>query len=183
MLLAFATLMACAPPSPSPVELVSRELAVSHISRETHAPVRLKVKLLAPKGWTGDDGLDAGSIRLLGPNGEGEILLAVVLTPNGLGEHLTRLKNAHPAAAPSPPMAIDVKGIDPQKGERATRFVITGKEVGEMVMIERGGVIVLYAAIVTPDAWPALKPQLEKCYPAVRVTEEAKLPVEKAIKK
>jgi hypothetical protein len=178
MFLAVALLLASAPP-----DLVTRELAVSAMSRDTHAPVRMRVKLAAPKGWTGDDALDASSIRLLGPNGEGEILLAVVMTPSALGEHLTRLKNAHPAAAPSPPMAIDVKGIDPQRGERATRFVITGKETGEMVMIERGGVIVLYASIVAPDAWPALKPLMERCYPSVQVIEEAKLRVEKVPKK
>jgi hypothetical protein len=164
-------------------DLVSRELEVSAIPAGETAPVRKKIKLLHPSGWSGDDDLDASYVRLFGPNGEGELLVAVVLTPDALGEHLTRLKNAHPSAAPSPPQFIEVKGIDPQKGERATRFEITGREVGEMVMIERGGVIVLYAAIVSPDAWPDLKTRLQKCYPSVKVSEGPRLRVEKAPKK
>ncbi len=156
-----------------------KELYASAI--EEGSPVRKRVQLRVPQGWTGDDALEhPGSARLFGPNGEGEIYVAVVMSPNALGEHLTFLKNTHPSAAPSPPMAIEVKGIDPQRGERATRFQITGKEIGEMVMIERGGVIVLYAAIVEPNAWAALKPSMEKCYPSVKVIEEPKLRVEKA---
>lgn len=173
----FLALFASATP-----ELEVRELYASAI--EEGAPVRKRVQLRVPAGWNGDDALEhPGSMRLFGPNGEGELLIAVVMSPNALGEHLTFLKNAHPSAAPSPPMAIDVKGIDPQCGERATRFQITGKEVGEMVMIERGGVIVLFAAIVEPNSWAALKPLMEKCYPTVKVVEEPKLRVEKAKKK
>lgn len=149
---------------------MARELAASTLGPDG-TPVRKRVRVLEPAGWTGDDALDSSSIRLLGPEGEGEILIAVVLHPEGLGEHLTRLKNTHPGAVPSPPNAMTVKGINPERGERATRFVITGREVGEMVMIERGGVIVLFATIVEPDAWSKLEPILASCYPSVRVDD------------
>jgi hypothetical protein len=64
-----------------------------------------------------------------------------------------------------------VPGIDPKKGERATRFVITGREAGEMVMIERGSVIVLFATVVESDAWDGLKRGLTKCYSTVSVSD------------
>lgn len=137
-------------------------------------PLDKRVRVAHPKGWTGDEDPDGRSVQLFGPGGEGEILIAAVGHPSELGEYLAGLKKRHPSAAPSPPQAAEIRGIDPQRGERATRFVITGKEVGEMMMIERGDVIVLFAAVVRPEDWPQIKQQLVRCYPTVEVLERAR---------
>jgi len=135
--------------------------------------LKRRVRVAHPKGWTGDFDADRRAIRLLGPEGEGEILVATVAHPAELGAYLDELRVRHPSAAPSPPQAAKVHGVDPLKDERATRFVITGQEVGEMMMIERGGIIVLFAAVVRPEDWPAIAEQLERCYPTVEVVDDA----------
>lgn len=166
-LAAFLALTA-APPAASKAPVLSlREL------RLQLPGVSKRVRFATPKGWTGDEDEepDLRSIRLSGPDGVGQMWVVAAAHPSELGEYLTELKNQHPAAAPSPPMAVQVAGIDPKRGERATRFVITGKESGELVMIERGGVIVLFATIVEPDAWPELQKVLARCYPTVEVAE------------
>lgn len=89
--------------------------------------------------------------------------------PRHLTPVLDRLRKAHPAAAPSPPEAMELPGLRPDMGERATRFRIDGKERGEMVMIERGGVIVLIVTIVAPDAWEKIQPNMARVYPTVSV--------------
>ncbi|MCK6550318.1 hypothetical protein L6R52_31065 [Myxococcota bacterium] len=160
-----ALLTVGAPPAPPP-KLTLHELSVG-----TTEGTLKRVRFATPRGWAADVDREAANIRLVGPEGEGEILVVVATHPSQLGEHLTRLKESHPSAAPSPPMAVTVRGIDPERGERATRFQITGREVGEMVMIERGGVIVLFASIVAPDAWDALAPALKRCYPTVEVVD------------
>lgn len=151
-----------------PPKLALAELALTARSTDGRILER-RVRVGHPVGWTGDEDLGRRAIRLFGPEGEGEILIVAALHPDELGEHLTRLKDEHPSAAPSPPMAMAVPGIDPVKGERATRFVITGREGGEMVLIERGGAIVLIATIVAPEAWSDLSAVMERCYPTVEV--------------
>jgi hypothetical protein len=174
--LALTALVTSAPPVGKPPVLALHELRVTMPGEADRpgppvSPVRKRVRFATPKGWTGeeDDTPDFRSMRLSGPEGVGEMLIVAATHPSELGEYLTQLKNDHPAAAPSPPMAIDVAGIDIKKGERATRFQITGREVGEMVMVERGGVIVLFATIVDPDAWPELSKLMQRCYPTVEV--------------
>jgi len=136
-------------------------------------PVSKLVRVAHPKGWEGDVDEDGRAIRLIGPDGEGEIVVAAVGHPSELGAYLDDLRERHPGATPSPPSHAKIQGINAEKGERATRFEITGAELGEMVMIERGEVIVLFAAVVVSDAWPAVKAQLERCYPTVQVTDRA----------
>jgi len=163
-----AGLVMGAKPPPPVVALV--ELRVRSLNLQGK-PLHKTVRVAHPKGWEGDVDEDGRAIRLVGPDGEGEIVVAAVGHPSELGAYLDDLRQRHPGATPSPPSAAKIQGIDPQKGERATRFDITGAEVGEMVMIERGDVIILFAAVVVSDAWPAIKAQLERCYPTVQVTE------------
>ncbi|MCB9653215.1 MAG: hypothetical protein H6729_03670 [Deltaproteobacteria bacterium] len=132
-----------------------------------------RVRVAVPADWTPEAEDDGRSIRLFGPSGEGRILIAVALSPVGLNEYLSELKRTHPSVAPSPPMAMDLPGIRPDLGERATRFLIDGPEKGEMVMIERNDAIVLMVTIVEPSAWPNLAKVLARCYPTVEVATVA----------
>jgi hypothetical protein len=134
------------------------------------------IRVAHPKGWTGDYEADHRSIRLFGPNGEGEMLIAVALHGSELQGYLQDLKKRHPGSVPSPPETIEVPGIDPDDGERATRFVITGKEAGELVMIEQQGFIVFFGTLVTHDAWTDLSRQLKAAYPSVSISEPQKPP-------
>ena len=155
-------------PSAKPPVLSLVELRVRHEGAEK------TVRVAYPKGWTGELEADRRTIRLFGPEGEGEMLVAAVVHPSELSPHLQGLRERHPSSVPSPPSAIDVFGVDPKKGERATRFQITGREVGEMVTIERGGVIVLFATIVAPNAWTEIEKQMARCYPTVDVSAARK---------
>lgn len=166
-----APAMVWAAPKPPVVALV--ELRVKSFNLHGQ-PLDKKVRVAHPKGWAGDKDPDQRSIQLVGPEGEGEILIAAVGHPSELNEYLEGLKTRHPSAAPSPPAAAQIRGINPERGERATRFIITGNEVGEMLMIERGDVIVLFAAVVRPEDWPAIKEQLARCYPTVEVLDAQK---------
>lgn len=134
-------------------------------------PRRVKVRVAHPAGWAGDVEADGRTIRMVGPDGEGELTISVAWHPSQLGPLLGELKQLHPAVAPSPPQFIELPGIDPQRGERATRFEITGRELGELVTIERGGLIVFFGTLVRPDAWDALAPIMKRCYPSVSVIE------------
>lgn len=99
------------------------------------------------------------------------MLIFAGLHPSHLGPALERLRRAHPSAAPSPPEKMDLPGVRPELGERATRFAITGREVGEMVLIERNDTIILWVTVVAPDAWPALQPVLARAYPTISVSD------------
>ena len=129
------------------------------------------VRFGVPEGWTGESEPDGHSLRLFAPNGEGKILVAGALHSTGLDQYLDELKKAHPSALPSPPMAMEVRGIRPEFGERATKFVIQGKEMGEMVMIERNDMIILIVTIVDPKAWPRIEKSMTRCYPTVEVID------------
>lgn len=68
---------------------------------------------------------------------------------------------------------MDLVGLRPEFGERATRFVISGRELGEIVMIERGETIVLFVVIVAPEAWPEVRSLFARVYPTLTVTKIA----------
>ncbi|MFO0727062.1 MAG: hypothetical protein U1E65_24995 [Myxococcota bacterium] len=170
-LLALSLVLLGTPSPPPVVALVELDVAGINVKG---VPVDKRVRVAYPKGWDRERGPDGRSVQLIGPGGEGEILVAAFAHPNELGEVLEGLRQRHPSATPSPPETGKVHGIRPKKGERATRFQITGGEVGEMMMIERGGVIVLFATVVKPDAWKDVEAQLVRCYPTVEVEEHAK---------
>ncbi|MBI2377862.1 MAG: hypothetical protein HYV07_27920 [Deltaproteobacteria bacterium] len=159
------------PPAPVIPPPVLGILELSVRGRTPKGFVNKAVRVAFPKGWEGDIEDDGRSVRLLGPDGEGELLIAAVAHPSEIGDFLGELRERHPGAVPSPPQFVEVPGIDPLKGERATRFEVTGRELGELVTIERGDVIVLFATLVSPNAWPLLLPVLARCYPAVQVSE------------
>jgi len=137
------------------------------------------VRVALPKAWTGDREANKRSILLFGPEGEGEIFVGVVAHPSQLGVFLQRLKKRHPSSVPSPPSAIDVPGIRPHKGERATRFEVTGREFGEIVTIERGEVIVMIASFVMPNAWAKWGPIMKRSYPSVSVSDRKTAPAKR----
>jgi hypothetical protein len=151
-----------------PPRLVLKELRFA-VAGEGGAVATRRVRLGVPPGWTGERDPDGRALRLFGPEGEGKILVAAVTHPSELGPYLGELREAHPAAAPSPPELLVLPGISPERGERATRFVITGKEVGEMVMIEKADTIVLVVTVVTPEAWATLAPVLGRAYPTLEI--------------
>jgi len=160
-----------ATPAPPPVvALIELEVSGTNVKG---VAVDKRVRVAYPKGWDKAQGPDGRSVQLIGPTGEGEIVVAALAHPSELGEILEGLRGRHPSATPSPPEVGKVHGIRPKLGERATLFTITGGEVGEMMMIERGGVIVLFAAVVRPDAWTEVQAQLVRCYPTVEVLERS----------
>jgi hypothetical protein len=132
------------------------------------------VRFATPGLWKPASAIEPHSVRLVDPERRGEITVLVATQPQELGVLLSRLKDENPNAQPSPPEFVKVEGIDPEKGERATRFIITGDKAGEMVMIERGGAIVLFATIVPADTWKELRSIMARCYPTVAVQEEKK---------
>jgi len=154
---------------PPPVFKV-RELVLDAIVPEQGRLTR-RIRFGLPKGWTGDRDPDGRAIRLYGPNGEGRVLVAGALHPSQLTPYLQELKNKHPSAAPSPPQPMTLPGVDPSRGERVTRFEVTGREIGEMVMIEKRSAIVLIVTVVAPDTWPEVKAMMEKAYATVEVIE------------
>lgn len=133
--------------------------------------VHRRIQLGAPKGWTQASVPGLPELELVGPEGEGRMLVFAGLHPSHLGPVLGRLRTAHPSAAPSPPEKMDLPGLRPEMGERATRFAITGKEWGEMVLIERHDTIVLLVTVVEPSAWENLRSVLTKVYPTVSIVD------------
>ena len=155
--------------TPPPVYQM-RELVLDAIVPEQGRVTR-RIRIGIPKGWTGDRDPNGRSIKLAGPDGEGMILVAGALHPSQLTPYLTDLKNSHPAAAPSPPQPLALPGVYADKGERATRFVVTGREVGEMVMVEKREAIVLVVTVVAPEVWPEVQKMMEKAYATLEVVE------------
>lgn len=171
--LVFAPMMASAA---KPVKLTMRELALMTRASQDLPAINRRVRLGIPPGWTGDRHPNGRSLELVGPDGEGRITVAAALHPSELHDYLAEMKNRHPSAAPSPPQHMTLPGVDPAHGERATRFVITGREVGEMVLIEKRDTIVLIVTVVDPKVWPDVQALLEKVYPTVEI---ANLPIPK----
>ena len=155
--------------TPPPVYAM-RELVLDAIVPEQGRVTR-RIRIGIPKGWTGERDPNGRSIRLAGPEGEGMILVAGALHPSQLTPYLTDLKNAHPSAAPSPPQPMTLPGVYADKGERATRFTVTGREVGEMVMVEKREAIVLVVTVVAPEVWPEVQKMMEKAYATLEVLD------------
>ncbi|MEL6187847.1 MAG: hypothetical protein AAFU79_24760 [Myxococcota bacterium] len=109
-------------------------------------------------------------LELVGPDGIGRMLVVAGLHPSHLGPVLDRLRHEHPSAAPSPPERVELPGLREDFGERATKFVITGREVGEMLLLERQDTIILVVTVVTPEAWAEVKALLPKIYSTVTIT-------------
>jgi hypothetical protein len=151
--------------------LTVRELALMTAPTPEMAAINKRVRFGAPKGWTGERHPNGRSVTLI--SDVGKILIAAALHPEGLTPYLDEMKASHPAAVPSPPEPMTLPGIKPERMERATRFIITGKEVGEMVLIEKFDVIVLIVTVVDPNAWTDLKPIMAKVYPTVEIVDVA----------
>ncbi len=152
------------PPRSPPPKVVLHQLELRSAEGQ-----RRQVQFGAPEGWTPLADTGPAERELVGPDGEGRMLVFARLEPSQLGPVLDRLRAEHPSAAPSPPEKLDLPGLRPPLGERATRFSITGREAGELVMIERDDTIVLIVTVVAPSAWPALAPRLARTYPLVAV--------------
>ena len=147
------------------------ELSITRPGSEDTIEVNRRVRIAAPAGWTGELEDLGRAVRLYGPQGEGKMLIAAALHPSELGYYLNELKRQHPAAAPSPPEMLKLPGIRPEMRERATRFKITGREVGEMVLIEKRDTIVLIVTVVDPNAWPRVRRALTKTYPSITIND------------
>ncbi len=160
-----------AEPDRRPSELALVQLVISRAGSAETMAVNRVVKLGVPQGWTGELESQGRAARLYGPEGEGQMLIAAALHPSELGYYLNELKKKHPSAAPSPPELLKLPGIRPSMGERATRFAITGREVGEMVLIEKRDTIVLIVTVVDPNAWSRVRRELAKTYPTVTIND------------
>jgi hypothetical protein len=166
---ALALLLAIGSSPSKSTTLQLRELALMTAPTADMAAINKRVRFGVPKGWTGDRHPNGRSLTLSGP--DGKILVAAALHPEGLTPYLDELKQKHPSATPSPPEAMTLPGIKPERMERATRFVITGREVGEMVLIEKHDVIVLIVTVVAPNAWAEIQPVMQKVYPTVEIVD------------
>lgn len=140
-------------------------------ARTPRGPVRARVRVSTPPGWTPEPAPDGLSLRLFGPQGEGKMLLALGLKPAHLDPHLSRLRREHPGSIPGPPDPISLPQLKPALGDRATRYSITGGQLGEMVLVERRGVLVLVATVVRASAWERLREPLQAVYSSIRVDE------------
>ncbi|NJK89740.1 MAG: hypothetical protein HC923_10305 [Myxococcales bacterium] len=142
--------------------------------RGPDGPRRFRVaRFRVPASWTGDRERDRRSLWLSGPNGEGAMFIGLGLHPEDLGAFLDELARRTPASAPSPPEPYDLPFLNAALGDRATRYVVTGKMAGEMVLIERRGVILLFAAIVHPSAWDSVSGWLPDVYRSVILSDGA----------
>ncbi|MEO1337797.1 MAG: hypothetical protein AAFV29_19295 [Myxococcota bacterium] len=155
----------------APPALKVRELRLRRPGSADTIAIDRIVRIGLPVGWTGELEDKGRTLRLYGPEGEGKMLVAAALHPSELHLHLTELKSAQPSATPTPPEKLDIPGIRPLMGERATRFAIKGREMGEMVLIEKRDTIVLIVTVVDPNAWPRVRRLLAKAYPTVAIED------------
>lgn len=166
---AFALLLAILSAPNKTTTLEVRELALMTAETPDMAAINKRVRVGVPKGWDGDRHPNGRSLTLVGP--DGKIVIAAALHPEGLTPYLDELKRKHPSATPSPPEPMTLPQIKADRMERATRFVITGREIGEMVLIEKSDVIVLIVTVVDPNAWAQLVPVMAKVYATVNVVD------------
>ena len=158
----------------APPKLKVHEFALKRPGSADTRAIDRRVRIALPAGWTGELVDQGRAQRLYGPEGEGKMLIAVALHPSELHTYLTELKQAHPSAAPTPPEKLDLPNISTAMGERATRFKVTGREVGEMVLIEKSDTILLIATVVDPLAWPRLRKLLAKTYRTIDIRDAPK---------
>lgn len=155
-----------------PTALVLHEFEVHSRGTPDNPAIHRRIQFAAPAGWTrAGTGSAVPEIELVGPNGEGTIAVFAGLHPSHLGPVLSRMKREHPAAQPTPPEQFPLPGLRPELGERATRFAIKGRELGEMVLIERDETIVLFVTVVDPRVWARLRPRLSKMYPTITIMD------------
>lgn len=133
--------------------------------------IHRRLRITLPAGWTPEMDPNGRMAELFGPGGVGRIQVCAALHPSGLDPVLDALKQEHPSAAPSPPEAMKLPGLRPDRQERATRFRVTGKEVGEMVLIEKDASLLLVVSVVEPQAWPALRRALQASYRSLVVED------------
>lgn len=99
------------------------------------------------------------------------IQVALLLHPEELQSYLGELSRQHRGSVPSPPEPMELPQIRIELGDRATRYTITGRQAGEMVLIERRGALVLFATIVAPTFWAEVSAWLPSVYESVRVRD------------
>jgi len=155
-----------------PARLALRQLEV----RGRHEPggpvLKRRVSVGTPSGWTPEFAREGPSLRLYGPEGEGMMLIAVATHPSQLGPYLDELAKKHPSSLPGPPQTMSLPRLVPLMGDRATRYVVSGRQAGEMVMVERRDAIVLVATVVKADAWAELSSLMQKVYESIEIHRE-----------
>jgi hypothetical protein len=164
---AFLTLVAADEAAPTRLSLRQLEVRGRH---ERAGPVlQRRISVGTPPGWTPEFAREGPSLRLYGPEGEGMMLIAVATHPSQLGPYLDELAKKHPGSMPGPPQAMSLPRLVPLMGDRATRYVVSGRRMGEMVMVERRETIVLVATVVQADAWAELSPLMQKVYESIEI--------------
>lgn len=124
-----------------------------------------RLSIPVPAGWTGELDPDQRTLRLFGPTGEGELIVSAAYNPNQLTPIFDELQRNHRGAAPTHPQEVQLPGV-----ARASRFAISGRERGEMMMMKIQGVWLLFVAVVEAEAWPRLRRQLRQSYRRVKLS-------------
>jgi hypothetical protein len=146
-----------------------RQFDVEGRNRARGPVLRRKVQVLTPSDWTPEPMPGPRSLRLYGPDGEGTLTVAVALHPSQLDPVLGELRRRHPGSVPGPPQPMSLPGLNEVLGDRATRYSVTGRQLGEMVMIERRDTIVLVAVVVRASAWEAVSPLMSEVYRSIQI--------------
>lgn len=164
---------ACEPVAKAaPTRLVWRSFSVFAAGNGGKPSVYRQIQFGAPRSWTPTGvGGARPEMVLAGPEGEGFIAIYAGLHPLHLEPILERLRKEHPSAAPTSPQLLSLPGLRTDLGERATRFPIAGREVGEMVLIEMNQTIVMVVTVVAPTAWRRVKVAVAKMYPTISIVD------------
>lgn len=165
-----AALLALAVGAPPDLPSVTLHTLEAWVRGDSGPRIAKQVRFEAPSAWTGDRERDRRSVTLYGPDGEGTARIALLLQPSELKARLDALARRHPGSEPSPPEVIELPQIRAALGDRATRYPITGRQVGEIVLIERREALVLVAIVVRDEAWPAVSTWARRLYESVEVT-------------
>ena len=150
---------------------VQRALEVRGHSPREGEVVHRRVLLQTPPGWTAELEPSPRLQRFFGPQGEGRILAAALTHPEQLSVVLDELRRTHPGSVPGPPEPLELPRLVPVMGDRATRYAITGRQLGEMVMVERRGIIVLVAVVVEPASWERVSGLMSQVYRSIDILD------------
>lgn len=105
-----------------------------------------------------------GALTLHQPESGAELWVVAVSHPDALGPWLSRFRRRFHDVVPGVPESASLPGLRPEWGERATRFGLGGRLKGEMFLVEKGRVHVLYLTVAAPDAWPQVARTLPAAY-------------------
>lgn len=157
-------------PAPSyTVRQLQVHARIRHAPEQEPVRVARRVTIATPKGWTPEPAPAPGQLHLFEPEGEGRMTLAVCVHPSQLKEILDELRRSHPGSTPNPPQPLELAQLNTVMGDRATRYAITGRQRGEMVLVERMETIVFVSVVVRASAWERVSSLMPEVYRSIRI--------------